>query len=81
MTALSSTEFFSSAKAFAGGALRRLHADDSGLSTAELIMLAAFVLIPIIIAVGGFGSQIIGSLGSSVEGVEKVPDTIKWKQN
>lgn len=64
----------------AGAALRRLHSDDSGLSTAELIMLAAFVLIPLIIAIGGFGSEILGKFGSEVTDVEKTPDSLTWEK-
>lgn len=41
-------------------------------------MLAAFVLIPVIIAVGGFSKQILGSLSGGVTNTGTAGNEIKW---
>lgn len=56
----------------------RLRRDQRGLTVPEMIMLAAFVLIPVIIAVGGFSKQILGSLSTGVNNTGTTGNDIKW---
>lgn len=58
--------------------LDNLHRDQNGLTVPEMIMLAAFVVIPVIIAVGGFGTQILESLSGGVDDAENAGGEIEW---
>ena len=56
----------------------RLRRDQRGLTVPEMIMLAAFVLIPVTIAVGGFSKQILTSLSGGVTNTENTANQISW---
>jgi Flp pilus assembly pilin Flp len=58
--------------------LSNLHRDQKGLTVPEMIMLAAFVIIPVIIAVGGFGQQILDALSGGVDNAKSEGEGIKW---
>ncbi len=47
--------------------LRRLHADESGMEVPSMIMLLAFITIPLIIALGGFSKDILKMLSDSTD--------------
>ncbi|WP_422374228.1 hypothetical protein [Roseibium sp.] len=57
-----------------------IHRDQAGLSTAELMMLAAFVLIPVIIAAGVFGSDILEALSGGVGDADDASGKIEYKR-
>ncbi|MBV5266598.1 hypothetical protein [Pinisolibacter aquiterrae] len=50
-----------------GACLRRLHRDERGMEVPSLILLLAFVVIPVIIALGHFSQDILDMLHRNAE--------------
>ena len=47
--------------------LARLHTDDCGMEVPSMIMMLAFITIPLIIALGGFSEDILKLLSSATD--------------
>ncbi|MCO6188244.1 hypothetical protein [Rhizobium sp. L1K21] len=60
---------------------RALDRDERGITVAEMIMLAAVVLIPTIIAMTGFGKDVVKWLGDQFGNVKGEEGTIKWESS
>ncbi len=62
----------------AGATMRRLNRDEQGLTGPEMIMLAALIMIPVVIALTAFGDEILGWMKDKNSEAEGQKDKIKW---